>query len=822
MRILLLVLSLCYCLQGYADTYYISPTGNDTTGDGSLANPWASLRKATDTITNPGDTIRVLPGLYYETQECFLAPGVNILGSGVGTSVIYSIQTGYFSTLLTLASPDSTNGNQFVTGLTLDGGYVNDSVYKTWVGIWVTGRSNVTIQLCYIANFKNRGVIFDGNNLTEPGNDSGHHATGNIFYGNSIFNSAENNGAYGAGLLNIGAQQGMIISNNTLIQNQRPDFKNGWPIKYWDNGWLKGVIIHSNTLIKSPFMGIFPGQGGDWDFAIELFNIKGLEIYNNYIEGSIDLNYNYKGDYNHSAWIHHNTITHPVQNLRYESGVIFEFRTESALVEKNLFNNISGGILFNTRGYNNPGGNDSLPVPPVGGYSYITDNVIRNNVFNHVYQGNGNGAGGGIIFHSESTNDTYINNLKLHYNTIVAQDGDEPWFGIMMMSLQNGMATNIDIRNNIVNGFLETWLRGDSGITNINGMLVAHNNSYDNGFGNGNLPLWPGGLPQNYTDTNNLHVDPLFVSPASLHLQPASPLFGKGTAIAGVTTDIVNNGRNAGPTIGAYEDKVMFSGKIFLQGAYSAALGRHKNVTPAWAAVLNTDALLQPYGPIYGYTGTDSVPAGFFNYNDTNGVASDIVDWVLLELRDPVAPATIKGRKAAFVREDGLIVDTDGISPVGIRGVQAGNYLVSVRHRNHLGVRSSAQQSLNGGNSSPTLYDFTQTQTAAYQDGTITSNAAMAQDGTSFMLWSGNANHDSYVRAVSQAIPPISSDAAYILTLLGGDPNATLNGYSVGDVNIDGYTRVTSQAIPPIPSDVAFILSTALGGNSSATRKEHK
>ena len=27
-------------------TYYISPTGDDTTGDGSMENPWATLYKA--------------------------------------------------------------------------------------------------------------------------------------------------------------------------------------------------------------------------------------------------------------------------------------------------------------------------------------------------------------------------------------------------------------------------------------------------------------------------------------------------------------------------------------------------------------------------------------------------------------------------------------------------------------------------------------------------------------------------------------------------------------------------------------------------------
>lgn len=44
-------------------TYYISPTGNDTTGNGSLANPWLTLNKAY-TSSAAGDTIQCAAGTY--------------------------------------------------------------------------------------------------------------------------------------------------------------------------------------------------------------------------------------------------------------------------------------------------------------------------------------------------------------------------------------------------------------------------------------------------------------------------------------------------------------------------------------------------------------------------------------------------------------------------------------------------------------------------------------------------------------------------------------------------------------------------------------
>ena len=46
-------------LQG--DVYYVSPEGSDTTGDGSVANPWATITHALDNISD-GSTIRVRPG----------------------------------------------------------------------------------------------------------------------------------------------------------------------------------------------------------------------------------------------------------------------------------------------------------------------------------------------------------------------------------------------------------------------------------------------------------------------------------------------------------------------------------------------------------------------------------------------------------------------------------------------------------------------------------------------------------------------------------------------------------------------------------------
>ena len=50
--------------KGIAGTYYVAPNGSDTTGDGSLGNPWATLSHAAVAIPDDGSTALVMDGTY--------------------------------------------------------------------------------------------------------------------------------------------------------------------------------------------------------------------------------------------------------------------------------------------------------------------------------------------------------------------------------------------------------------------------------------------------------------------------------------------------------------------------------------------------------------------------------------------------------------------------------------------------------------------------------------------------------------------------------------------------------------------------------------
>jgi hypothetical protein len=116
----------------------------------------------------------------------------------------------------------------------------------------------------------------------------------------------------------------------------------------------------------------------------------------------------------------------------------------------------------------------------------------------------------------------------------------------------------------------------------------------------------------------------------------------------------------------------------------------------------------QPYNmPPWNYSGTENVSAI---------PNPDIVDWVLVELRDAASAATATAatriaRQAAFLKKDGTIVGTNGASVLQFNNSVSQQLFVVVWHRNHLGVLSANALSPSGGTYS---YDFSGAITQAY------------------------------------------------------------------------------------------------------------
>lgn len=240
---------------------------------------------------------------------------------------------------------------------------------------------------------------------------------------------------------------------------------------------------------------------------------------------------------------------------------------------------------------------------------------------------------------------------------------------------------------------------------------------------------------------------------------------------------------------------ITFSGKVYLQGDYNTSTGTMNN-TLNTSGILQTNAADQPYNGIYSYPGTENVSSTFFASH------TDIVDWVLIEIRDPVTPSTVIATRAAFVNQDGNLVDTDGVNKqITFNDVPLGNYYVTIRHRNHLGIRSSATIDFTSGSGS---YDFTTSANKSYQNQSYTSTV---QIGSVWAMRAGNANSNNNVKYNG---PANDQNQVLNIKLLGSLGNVLNNVYAPEDINMNGNVKWNGPG-----NDQNFLLNTILNGSLS-------
>ena len=229
--------------------------------------------------------------------------------------------------------------------------------------------------------------------------------------------------------------------------------------------------------------------------------------------------------------------------------------------------------------------------------------------------------------------------------------------------------------------------------------------------------------------------------------------------------------------------------KGFLGGAYDDVTGKMSDAL----RTMNLIPSAQPYGgSAYGdfaYFGTETIGAGVLTVTGDNA----IVDWVLIELRDAVNPATVVARKAALIQRDGDVVSSsDGVSPLSFNGVTPGNYYVAFRHRNHLGVMTANAIALSG---SLTPVDYTLTSTGNYQvAGPNGSPYAQELRSTGKRaLWMGNMGNQSGTgnRVIYQGGNADPDEPYYRVLLDPGNtgvlPNYVVTAYDRSDGNLDGH-----------------------------------
>jgi hypothetical protein len=523
----LFILVFCFTFSAYSTIYFISTTGNDASGKGTVVSPWKTLYKATTVATVAGDIIHVNAGIYTETLQCQLMPGVSIEGEGV-TSVIKSSLTANFTSILFLASAtEGTNGNQHISNLKLDG----QNLSSAW-GISVVARSNVSIHDCTIVDFREVGVNFSGitsqNGYLPPAT----HATGNSFYNNIVTNCSTNDSVYGRGCMQFGGQAGMLVYNNVINQPYRTGTFTGnigWPMKMANEGYIKNCKVYNNSLKRALFTGSGHGMNNDWNFSFEMWNVQGLEMYNNIFQGEIDLVNATKGIYDYGLWFHNNTVTYPTRRSFYQSGLRLETNESDILIENNHFKNLQNAITFSPKDYRNDG--FGIDVHRV---------TIRRNLMDSLGVVNGAGNYGtqqAISMENFDNPITYFDSLNIYNNTIICDPANAMYLGILVPCYPGGQCKNIRIVNNIIQGFTlhPFWLNPS---TNVDSLYIKNNNFYGNGSNDG---YFSGGLPAHYFNSGNISIDPMYIGNGNYTLQVASPCVDAGMYVglpfAGIAPD---------------------------------------------------------------------------------------------------------------------------------------------------------------------------------------------------------------------------------------------------------------------------------------------
>ncbi|MEP6927938.1 MAG: hypothetical protein ABI834_09895 [Ginsengibacter sp.] len=247
-----------------------------------------------------------------------------------------------------------------------------------------------------------------------------------------------------------------------------------------------------------------------------------------------------------------------------------------------------------------------------------------------------------------------------------------------------------------------------------------------------------------------------------------------------------------------------FNVTAYIKGAWNNPIGLMRTTLNAG----NLLPLTQPYtGAPYNYTGAESV-ASIPNTN--------IVDWVLIEHRKPATglpadatAATITGRKAGFLLNNGNVVDLDGVTPITFNISKQGGAFVVVRHRNHLAIMSNSIPS----NTTGTFTNNYSVLANSYKKPGATSDptvilATAGAGSTLYGMWPGDVNSNGSVT---------TSDITPVNIAIAGPLSGNTNVYNVRDTNLD--RNVTSADVSITNSSIAAFASTSSSIKTNRTEQ---
>lgn len=569
--------------------WYISPDGNDTTGDGSPSNPWKSITRASQS-TAPGDTV-IIKGGTYPCEQIITNSGNN--SSGYIIFKAESGQTPIFDCSDPLyATPNS--GNHFTPVAGRPGVYSTTLSYEP---AYVAAEDKRLYNYAYDES----GSPLDAlTTMVVTHNNVQYPVAGWLYQNNTLYVHLENN-------IDPDTVSMHIASNNNALTIYNADYIAiiGLTIQYADTGieirgdhtaseiqpmaryaWIDSNNIHhintgittigwlvcsspvsTDASIGAPYAVIIRNNINDavntnsWPWDIK----KGSDAENN----AISLR---GGD---AAIVRGNNISDVFNGISASNwGDCFwgGFPLESAgmnrhaVIDSNVFSSIGDdviepeGAIINFLIYGNKSMNShtGISMAPIGeGPVWVIHNVIIDYeegalkfwdglsvnrgwilIFNNTFVTRKANKTAMLIYPSSA----YNVKVKMRNNIFMGTDmeidqGDENW-------ANNNV--NLDYDN-----FYSTGLGGV--LWYYSGMVLCPDNTQNDHCWYDSVSQWIShslqvGQPQ---EQNGLSVNPLFINyeGSDFHLQSTSELIDRGILIVGINDNYYGNS----PDIGAYE-----------------------------------------------------------------------------------------------------------------------------------------------------------------------------------------------------------------------------------------------------------------------------
>jgi hypothetical protein len=253
-----------------SSNYYVSITGNDITGDGSLTHPWRTIQKAANMVL-AGDTVYVRGGTYFEEVRIQDKHGTNdswITFMPYNNEVVIvdgrNIQTSWGHAIFR----------------TTNASYIRITGFKLYnsarVGVWINTHANyIRIDNNEIYNCSGNGIYTETYEL---------YTITNIFFENNSVDYVNNNWSGYGGTSSEGVSfrtvQYFTINNNRISRCGKEciDVKQGSAYG----------TVHHNMIDTSSVPGGFNEDYNHVGIYCDGMSNRNhdIDIYNNYIYGS--------------------------------------------------------------------------------------------------------------------------------------------------------------------------------------------------------------------------------------------------------------------------------------------------------------------------------------------------------------------------------------------------------------------------------------------------------------------------------------------------------------------------------------------------------